>query len=76
MLDITEEVRGAKKQKIADDQGYQSYEEMLKHMGTAVAEVGICLNPGCDFTTDCEPMAEDSWCEVCETNSVCSALSL
>jgi hypothetical protein len=37
---------------------------------------GICMNPGCDYTTDCEPDLRTGWCEECETRSVRSALVL
>ena len=30
----------------------------------------ICMNPGCDYTTEMEPDQRAGWCECCETNSV------
>lgn len=38
--------------------------------------MGICMNPGCNYTTEVEPDAEEGWCEVCNTGSVCSAAIL
>lgn len=37
---------------------------------------GICLNDGCDYTTEYEPDQGNGWCELCGTNSVCSGLVL
>ena len=37
---------------------------------------GICMNPGCDYTTDVEPDQREGWCEACETRSVRSAIVL
>lgn len=37
---------------------------------------GICMNDGCDYTTEVEPDCREGWCEVCDTQSVTSALIL
>jgi len=37
---------------------------------------GICMNPECEYTTDCEPDLREGWCEECETRSVRSAIVL
>lgn len=37
---------------------------------------GICMNDGCDYTTNVEPDCEEGWCEHCSTNTVVSALEL
>jgi hypothetical protein len=36
----------------------------------------ICMNPGCDYTTEMEPDQDHGWCEECSTNSMQSALIL
>jgi len=36
----------------------------------------ICMNPDCDYTTDMEPDQREGWCEVCDTNTVVSAMVL
>ena len=36
----------------------------------------ICMNEGCDYTTDMEPDQDQGWCEVCGTNTVASAAIL
>jgi hypothetical protein len=37
---------------------------------------GICMNPGCTYSSEVEPDQRKGWCEECETTSVCSALIL
>lgn len=37
---------------------------------------GICVNPGCDYTTNVEPDSDSGWCENCGTNTVTSILML
>lgn len=37
---------------------------------------GICMNPGCDATYQCEPDARSNWCEICDSQSVKSVLVL
>lgn len=37
---------------------------------------GICVNEGCDYTITVEPDCSNGYCEVCETQTVKSALIL
>lgn len=37
---------------------------------------GICSNPDCDYTTEVEPDQTQGWCEICDTKTVVSCLSL
>jgi hypothetical protein len=37
---------------------------------------GICMNPGCDYTTEVEPDQREGWCEECGTGSVKSGIVL
>ena len=36
----------------------------------------ICMNPGCDYTTEMEPDQDHGWCEECDAPSMKSALIL
>jgi hypothetical protein len=36
----------------------------------------VCMNAGCDYTTEMEPDQDRGWCEVCNTNSMKSSLVL
>ena len=38
--------------------------------------IGICMNKGCDYTTDIEPDSRSGWCEVCCTNTVWSVIEM
>lgn len=31
---------------------------------------GICINEGCEYTTDVEPDQQHGYCEKCQTNTV------
>lgn len=35
---------------------------------------GICVHPGCDYTTDVEPDMDAGYCEVCGNQTVKSCL--
>jgi len=37
---------------------------------------GICMNDGCNYTTDVEPDQSEGYCEKCGTNTVTSCLIL
>lgn len=52
------------------------YQRLVEDMGGSMRS-GICLNECCDFTTDeVEIDSTASWCEVCETPTVCAWLHL
>ena len=48
---------------------------MAAAVGDSVSPA-ICLNDGCDYTTEMEPDQDRGWCEACRTNTVASALVL
>jgi len=50
--------------------------DMLEEAMFDSVSPGICMNEGCDYTTEVEPDSRDGWCEGCGTNSVKSALIL
>jgi len=37
---------------------------------------GICMNPGCDYTTEVEPDQCAGWCEECSSPTVKSVIEL
>ena len=53
-----------------------SVEELLRQANFDSVSPGICVNQGCDYTADVEPDQDKGYCEVCETNTVQSALIL
>lgn len=50
--------------------------EMAEHALFEGTCPGICMNPGCDYTTFYEPDQTEGWCECCGTNTVKSGLVL
>ena len=61
--------------RLARDAGL-SVDEMLRQVVFDSVSPGICMNPGCDYTTDVEPDQDQGWCEVCDTTTVMSASRL
>jgi len=57
--------------------GFDTFNDFLTS-GGALNEVvpGICMNEGCDYTTDVESDASHSFCESCGTKSVRSIMVL
>ena len=62
--------------KLIDIEGYESLEEMAEAVFSDSVSPGICMNDGCDYTTEVEPDQDRGWCDECSTNSVKSALVL
>ncbi len=60
---------------LADGYG-SSVEELLEEYGVESVVPGVCMNPDCDYTTECEPDQRKGWCDECETPSVRSLLVL
>lgn len=60
---------------LSDDWGYEDPLDMIESIGLLAAPA-ICMNLGCDYTTDTEPDQTRGWCECCNSNSVKSALVL
>jgi hypothetical protein len=57
-------------------EGYEDAEDLMNEIMYDSVNPGICMNPGCDYTTTVEPDCHDGWCEFCETNTVKSATEL
>jgi hypothetical protein len=58
------------------DQYDRSTEELLIEWGLDSLVPAICMNLGCDYTTEYEPDQRAGWCEACGTASVASFLVL
>ena len=56
--------------------GYDDPMQMLEDATYDSVAAGICMNPGCDYTTEVEPDQGHGWCEACETQTVKSCLLL
>jgi len=65
-----------KLKKLVELEGFDDDTDLI---AAAVADSvcpAICMNDGCDYTTEMEPDQSQGWCEVCRTNSLKSALVL
>jgi hypothetical protein len=47
-----------------------TYDELLQMSVVDSVLPGICMNPGCDYTTNVEPDSYQGYCECCQTQSV------
>ena len=51
-------------------------DELMDEYGVDTVCPGICINPGCDYTTETEHDCHDGYCEYCRTKTVKSAMIL
>lgn len=68
--------KSQKLETLADAEGFDSVDAMLEKSTYDSIASAICVNEGCDYTTDMEPDQREGWCEMCETNTVQSCLIL
>jgi hypothetical protein len=62
---------------IASDLGFDDALQLLEHNITDSVVPGICTDADCLATnTDCTPDAHNTWCAVCDGNTVVSCLEL
>lgn len=61
---------------LAEIEGYEDTMELLEENAIDSVVPGICMNEGCDYTTEVEPDCREGWCECCDTNTVKSCLIL
>lgn len=65
-----------KLEELASQWGYDNSEGMLEDSIMESVVPGICMNPGCDYTTDVEPDQRGAFCECCHTKTVKSCLEI
>ena len=70
------EKRRAKLGKLVDSEGFDSLDDLIAATVSDSVSPAICMNDGCDYTTEMEPDQDRGWCEACGTNTVASALIL
>ena len=63
----------AKLQKLLEIEGYDSLEELLEAVFSDSVSPAICMNEGCNYTSEMEPDQTEGWCEECQTNSMKAA---
>lgn len=59
---------------LVESEGFDSLEEFLDEFGSDSVVPGICMNDGCDYTTNVEPDCSRGWCENCNTQTLKSAM--
>jgi hypothetical protein len=65
-----------KLQKLVQLEGYKDDVDLIADAVADSVCPAICMNDGCDYTTEMEPDQDRGWCENCGTNSLKSALVL
>jgi hypothetical protein len=70
------EKRRIKLDQLVESEGYDSLDDLIAATVSDSVSPAICLNEGCDYTTEMEPDQHEGWCEACGTNTVASALIL
>lgn len=61
---------------LVEEWGFESVDDLLAAYIVESMVPGICMNSGCDYSTEIEPDSDDGWCACCETQSVSSAFVL
>ena len=69
-----------KLQTLAEDYGFDNVQDFIEDtleqslFGAHSGVPAICMNEDCDYITEMEPDQDAGWCELCDTQSVSSAL--
>lgn len=61
---------------LTEDWGYESTFSLVEDYMDEGLMPAICMNEGCDYSTEMEPDQDRGLCECCGTNSVTSAAIL
>ena len=62
--------------KLIEIEGYDDIADLAEAVFSDSVSPAICMNEGCNFTSEMEPDQDRGWCEECKTNSMKSALVL
>ena len=63
-------------EQLAQDCGYLSVVEMLEENLHKTMVPAICMEDGCNYSTDMEKDQTKGWCEICEKNNVQSCFEI
>ena len=61
---------------LTEDWGYESALDLMTDYMHEGLYPAICMNKGCNYSTEMEPDQDRGWCENCNTNSLSSAAIL
>ena len=70
------EKRRTKLDQLAEIEGFDNPQQMIEASIVDSVCPAICLNDGCDYTVEMEPDQDRGWCELCDEDTVASALIL
>lgn len=70
----TEKAKQEKLAKLVEVEGYETFEDLLEDRGMDSVFPAICMNAGCDYTTDLEGDQDRGECESCGSPTVISGL--
>ena len=76
MAVLSKAERRQKLAQLAEQEGFDDVQGLLEEAAGDSVSPGICVRPGCDYSTEVEPDCAEGWCEACGTRSVQSALIL
>ena len=65
-----------KLEQLVSDYGFEDALEMGESAIMDSVCPGICMNEGCDYSTEVEPDQDKGFCEICGTQTVKSGLML
>jgi hypothetical protein len=68
--------KGAKLMKLCEAVGFNTFDGLLRHVGSDSVCPAICMTEGCDHTTEMEPDQDEGYCEACGGSTMVSALVL
>lgn len=61
---------------LVEDFGFESAEDLAQRATFDSVSPGICMNVGCEYSTEVEPDQNKGHCELCNTQTVKSGLEL
>jgi hypothetical protein len=61
---------------LCNHEGFDTLDDLLEAASLDSVSPAICVNEGCDYSTDMEPDQDAGHCEICGTQTVKSALIL
>lgn len=75
-MSLTKPERDKKLRELAASEGYESVDDLLCAAAFDSVASAICVEPGCDYTTEMEPDQDRGYCEACGRQTVQSCLVL
>ena len=79
MTILSREMRAGKLAKLVELEGFESETALFEAAVSDSVCPAICCNPAdpdCDYTAEMEPDQDRGWCEMCERETLVSALVL